>query len=115
MEEGGETVFPDPSAKWANPRLEALAANHSQVWDLSCLSGWSRHFILTSLAVPPFPSLQCAQRGPSVRPHTGEAILFWSTKVDGKEDHAALHASCPVTRGEKWTATKWMHGTPFKV
>jgi hypothetical protein len=31
VEEGGETVFPDPSAKWANPRLEALAANHSQV------------------------------------------------------------------------------------
>ena len=106
-------MFPDPSAKWANPRLEALAANYSQV---GCgLSLVARHFILTPPAVFSFPSLQCAQRGPSVRPHTGEAILFWSTKVDGKEDHAALHASCPVTRGEKWTATKWMHGTPFKV
>jgi len=87
VEEGGETVFPDPSAKWANTRLEALAANSSA----------------------------CAHRGPSVRPHAGDAILFWSTTVMGEEDPASLHASCPVTRGEKWTATKWMHSTPFKV
>jgi hypothetical protein len=25
----------------------------------------------------------------------------------GKEDESSMHASCPVIKGEKWTATKW--------
>ena len=50
---------------------------------------------------------QCAQRGPAIKPRTGDAILFWSMNLEGKVDHSSMHASCPVIRGEKWTATKW--------
>jgi hypothetical protein len=50
---------------------------------------------------------QCARRGPAVMPRTGDAILFWSMTLTGVEDEASMHASCPVIRGEKWTATKW--------
>ena len=34
---------------------------------------------------------------------------------NGTADVASLHASCEVTRGVKWTATKWIHLTPFKT
>jgi hypothetical protein len=27
--------------------------------------------------------------------------------ADGTFDHKSLHGSCPVIKGEKWSATKW--------
>lgn len=59
--------------------------------------------------------LQCARRGPAIKPRTGDAILFWSMTLTGVEDEASMHASCPVVRGEKWTATKWLHTDVFKT
>lgn len=29
------------------------------------------------------------------------------------QDTSSLHGSCPVTKGEKWSATKWMHVSTF--
>ena len=58
---------------------------------------------------------QCARRGPAIQARTGDALLFWSLMTNGTEDVASVHASCEVTRGEKWTATKWVHLTPFKT
>ena len=58
---------------------------------------------------------KCAQQGLAVKPVKGDALLFWSMKVGGELDGGSSHAGCPVLKGEKWTATKWMHGTPFKV
>jgi hypothetical protein len=28
-------------------------------------------------------------------------------KLTGEDDESSMHASCPVIKGEKWTATKW--------
>jgi len=80
---GGETVFPSPLSEWATPEQEAAAAR-------------------TNFS-------ECARRGPAVVPQEGDAILFWSVNLDGTEDHAALHASCPVLvdNQKKYTATKW--------
>ena len=50
---------------------------------------------------------QCAKRGPAIKPRTGDAILFWDMKLTGEDDESSMHASCPVIKGEKWTATKW--------
>ena len=50
----------------------------------------------------------CAQRGIAHKPQRGDAILFWSLDTTGAQDPKSLHASCPVVRGNKWTATKWM-------
>lgn len=86
VEEGGETVFPSQS-EWAYGARPAAAANFSA----------------------------CARRGPAVKPRTGDAILFWSMSTEGVEDHSAMHASCPVLAGEKWTATKWLHTTRFQL
>ncbi|GIM14877.1 hypothetical protein Vretimale_17712 [Volvox reticuliferus] len=38
----------------------------------------------------------------------GDAVLFWGTKPNGDIDPHALHGGCPIKRGEKWVATKWI-------
>eukprot|EP00898_Chlorokybus_atmophyticus_P003029 jgi/Chlat1/3727/Chrsp259S03881 len=55
----------------------------------------------------------CASRGVAAKPKKGDALLFWSMTLEGKEDHDSLHAGCPVIIGDKWSATKWMHVGPF--
>lgn len=65
--------------------------------------------------VPPHPRQAgpewsaCGKRGLGVKPRRGDALLFYSLHPDGSLDPASTHASCPTLRGEKWSATKWMH------
>jgi prolyl 4-hydroxylase len=51
--------------------------------------------------------------GWSIAPHQGHSLYFESCDVRGEIDHQSLHAGNPVTRGEKWIATKWMRERPF--
>jgi prolyl 4-hydroxylase len=55
----------------------------------------------------------CAADGLAVAPVAGDALLFHTTTPTGEVDWTALHGSCPTTRGDKWTATRWLHGAPF--
>eukprot|EP00873_Tetraselmis_striata_P039995 jgi/Tetstr1/460259/TSEL_005559.t1 len=58
----------------------------------------------------------CGDEGVAVRPKKGDALLFWDLTPDAKEgDKYSLHAGCPVLRGTKWSATKWIHVRPFNV
>ncbi|KAK9818424.1 hypothetical protein WJX72_012505 [[Myrmecia] bisecta] len=56
---------------------------------------------------------ECAQQGLAVKTKRGDALLFFSLMPDGQTDATSLHGSCPTTRGEKWSATKWMHVGAF--
>lgn len=58
---------------------------------------------------------QCAKAGISVRPRMGDALLFWSMKPDAKLDPTSLHGGCPVIKGTKWSATKWLHVENYAV
>ena len=49
----------------------------------------------------------------AVKPIKGDALLFWSLNPDATQDFASLHTGCPVIRGEKWSATKWIHVRAF--
>jgi hypothetical protein len=52
---------------------------------------------------------ECARKGLGVKARRGDALLFFSLKPDGAtQDTASLHAGCPVARGTKWVATKWI-------
>lgn len=51
----------------------------------------------------------CARQGLAHKPRKGDALLFYSLTPDGVEDKHSLHGSCPTTKGEKWSATKWIH------
>jgi prolyl 4-hydroxylase len=51
--------------------------------------------------------------GWSIAPHRGHSLYFESCSLDGQVDPQSLHAGSPVTRGEKWVATKWMRARKF--
>ena len=40
-------------------------------------------------------------------------LLACSLQPDGQVDYSSLHGSCPTTKGEKWSATKWIHVGAF--
>lgn len=48
--------------------------------------------------VPDWDQLsECAQRGISVRPHMGDALLFWSMKPDATLDPTSLHGTASIS------------------
>lgn len=67
-------------------------------------------------AVPWWNELsECGKGGLSVKPKMGDALLFWSMKPDASVDPSSLHGGCPVIKGNKWSATKWMRVNEYKV
>ncbi|KAL4376471.1 hypothetical protein GQ457_02G019840 [Hibiscus cannabinus] len=56
----------------------------------------------------------CAKNGFAVKPRKGDALLFFSLHPDASTDAESLHRSCPVMKGEKWAATKWIHVRAFR-
>lgn len=42
------------------------------------------------------------------KPRKGDALLFYSMYPNNTLDRHSLHGGCPVIRGEKWVATKWV-------
>jgi prolyl 4-hydroxylase len=57
----------------------------------------------------------CALKGLAVKAIKGNAIMFYGLKPDGSDDPSSTHGSCPTLKGEKWSATKWIHVRPFKA
>ncbi|KAG2497974.1 hypothetical protein HYH03_004235 [Edaphochlamys debaryana] len=55
---------------------------------------------------------ECAKRGLAVKAVRGDALMFYSLKPDGSNDESSLHGSCPTVKGDKWSATKWIHVGP---
>ena len=58
------------------------------------------------------PSLTVAVLG-DVLQERGDALLFYSLHFDATKDPTSFHGSCPTTKGEKWSATKWLHVYPL--
>lgn len=58
---------------------------------------------------------ECARQGLHVKPKKGDALLFYSMKPDGTQDMTSLHGGCPVIKGDKWSATKWMRQTYYAL
>lgn len=55
---------------------------------------------------------ECGNMGLAVKPEKRAVLLFWGMKTGGELDGGSSHAGCPVIKGVKWTATKWMHVGP---
>ncbi|KAK9812646.1 hypothetical protein WJX72_001216 [[Myrmecia] bisecta] len=51
--------------------------------------------------------------GLKYKPRAGDALLFWSLHPNGTFDRHALHGGCPVIKGEKFVATKWIRDKCF--
>ncbi|KAG2724228.1 hypothetical protein I3843_01G007600 [Carya illinoinensis] len=46
--------------------------------------------------------------GLKVKPRKGDGLLFYSMTPNLTIDATSLHGSCPVIKGVKWVATKWI-------
>lgn len=56
----------------------------------------------------------CAEGNVAAHARKGNAIMFWDAKVGSmRQDKWSMHTGCPVLKGEKWTAVKWIHAKPF--
>lgn len=58
---------------------------------------------------------ECAKQGLAVKAKRGNALFFFSLKPDGTGDGKSTHGSCPTLKGEKFSATKWIHVGKFSV
>ncbi|CAN0906631.1 Probable prolyl 4-hydroxylase 9 [Linum grandiflorum] len=56
--------------------------------------------------IPGYDYKQCV--GLKVKPRQGDGLLFYNVFPNGTIDKISLHGSCPVIKGEKWVATKWI-------
>lgn len=84
VEEGGETHFPLEGREG----LERLRRGHIDY--------------------------KTCEGGLRVAPRAGDALLFWNVHPNATLDKRALHGGCPVVRGEKWVATKWIRDKSFR-
>lgn len=51
-------------------------------------------------------------KGLKVRPGVGKVAVFYSLKPDGQFDDLSLHGACPVIKGVKFAANKWVWNQP---
>uniref|UniRef100_A0A8C2D3Z9 procollagen-proline 4-dioxygenase n=1 Tax=Cyprinus carpio TaxID=7962 RepID=A0A8C2D3Z9_CYPCA len=47
--------------------------------------------------------------GVALKPKKGSAVLWYNLHKNGNVDLNTEHAGCPVLRGNKWVANKWIH------
>lgn len=84
VEEGGETAF--PHSIWLDKEIQTGRKQYSD----------------------------CTNGGVAVKPKKGDALLFWGLQLNLKHLEAfSFHTGCPVIRGTKWSATKWIHISKF--
>jgi prolyl 4-hydroxylase len=57
--------------------------------------------------------LEFVKVGFSYKGRAGDALFFASMR-EGKPDSKSLHGANPVTRGEKFILSQWIHDRPFK-
>jgi prolyl 4-hydroxylase len=55
-----------------------------------------------------FPDLEL-----TIKPHVGSAVYFEYHNKSGQLDSRCLHAGMPVTKGDKWIATKWFRAGAY--
>jgi prolyl 4-hydroxylase len=98
VEEGGETMFPYEVSANIIFYIFLVADYNASCTDLQ---NWENMNI-------GYDYEKCI--GLKVKPRKGDGLLFYSLAVNGTIDPTSLHGSCPVIKGEKWVATKWIRG-----
>ncbi|WVZ60644.1 hypothetical protein U9M48_010637 [Paspalum notatum var. saurae] len=94
VEEGGETMFPyEASAKEKYRNVSCAGIQNRENMDIA------------------YDYEKCI--GLKVKPRKGDGLMFYSLMVNGTIDPTSLHGSCPVIKGEKWVATKWIRDNIF--
>jgi prolyl 4-hydroxylase len=114
--ENGEAlqVLHYPTGAGSEPHFDYLQPSNAANRESLRRSGQRVSTLVTYLNDVPaggqtvFPAL-----GWAVSPLRGNAVYFEYGDDRGQVDARSLHASAPVTEGEKWVVTKWMRSRPF--
>ena len=59
--------------------------------------------------------LHFPKTGFSCRGRKGDGLMLANVDPQGAPDRLSLHAAMPVTKGEKWILSQWIHDRPFSV
>lgn len=103
-----------PTGAGSEPHFDYLQPGNAANRESIARSGQRVSTLVTYLNDVPdggqtlFPTL-----GWAVSPVRGNAVYFEYCDDAGRVDPRSLHASAPVTRGEKWVVTKWMRQRRF--
>ncbi|MDP9894026.1 prolyl 4-hydroxylase [Variovorax boronicumulans] len=103
-----------PTGAGSEPHHDYLAPTNAANRESIARSGQRVSTLVTYLNDAPeggqtvFPQL-----GLGVSPIRGNACYFEYCDGNGRVDARSLHASAPVTRGDKWVMTKWMRERRF--
>ena len=103
-----------PTGAGSEPHHDYLAPTNAANRESIARSGQRVSTLVTYLNDAPeggqtvFPQL-----GLAVSPIRGNACYFEYCDGNGRVDERSLHASAPVTRGDKWVMTKWMRERRF--
>jgi prolyl 4-hydroxylase len=57
-------------------------------------------------------SMKTCDQGLLVKPQRGKVIIFYSLLSNGAISKESLHGGCPVIKGKKWAANKWLWNKP---
>lgn len=71
-------------------------------------------FPLEGDTLRPINDYKACDKGYLYQPRAGDALLFWSATPAGEFDRHALHGGCPVAKGDKWVATKWIRDNKMR-
>jgi prolyl 4-hydroxylase len=110
----GLQVLHYPEGAGSEPHFDYLQPTNAANRESVLRSGQRVSTLVTYLDDVPaggqtvFPAL-----GWAVSPLRGNAVYFEYGDDQGRVDARSLHASAPVTRGEKWVVTKWMRQRRF--
>ena len=110
----GLQVLHYPTGAGSEPHVDYLQPTSAANRDSVARSGQRVSTLVTYLNDVPaggqtiFPAL-----GWATSPLRGNAVYFEYGDDRGQVDARSLHASLPVTQGEKWVVTKWMRQRRF--
>jgi prolyl 4-hydroxylase len=110
----GLQVLHYPTGAGSEPHFDYLQPGNAANRESIARSGQRVSTLVTYLNDVPaggqtiFPAL-----GWAVSPLRGNAVYFEYADDRGAVDARSLHASAPVTQGEKWVVTKWMRQRRF--
>ena len=110
----GLQVLHYPTGAGSDPHFDYLPPTSAANRESVARSGQRVSTLVTYLNDVPaggqtiFPAL-----GWATSPLRGNAVYFEYADDRGQVDPRSLHASAPVTQGEKWVVTKWMRQRRF--
>ncbi|XP_072525552.1 prolyl 4-hydroxylase subunit alpha-1 [Salminus brasiliensis] len=104
----------DPLVSWVNQRLSDItgmdmeSAEELQVLNYGIGGHFKPHYDALLSDVSFGGSTVFPKIGTALKPQKGSVVMWYNLLRNGQPDYRSLHAGCPVYKGSKWVAVKWI-------